>query len=69
VADLVRTAKSEIWLIDFKTDSLKPNELPAAIERYRPQLTLYALAFASIYQRPVTRRGLYFLDASELVWF
>ncbi|HEV8541701.1 MAG TPA: 3'-5' exonuclease, partial [Verrucomicrobiae bacterium] len=69
VADLVRIAKSEIWLIDFKTDSLKPNELPAAIERYRPQLTLYALAFASIYQRPVTRRGLYFLDASELVWF
>ena len=68
VADLVRLAKNEIWLIDFKTDSLTPNELPAALDRYRPQLVLYALAFASIYQRPVTKRGLYFLALGELTW-
>src|SRR3954469_3420246 len=55
VADLVRISRHEIWLIDFKTDALKPSELIDAVDRYCPQLALYAMAFSSIYARPVTR--------------
>jgi ATP-dependent helicase/nuclease subunit A len=60
-ADLVVILPEEIWLLDFKTDRIKPQELPGRVAQYRPQVVLYASALASIYGRPVTRSWLYFL--------
>jgi ATP-dependent exoDNAse (exonuclease V) beta subunit len=53
----------EIWLVDFKTDDLPREELPARIKTHAPQLKLYALALEKIYSRPVTRCWLHFLAA------
>jgi ATP-dependent helicase/nuclease subunit A len=63
VADLAVLLPGEIWLVDFKTDSLAAGELAAKTRHYQPQLKLYAGALAKIYGRPVTRRRLHFLAA------
>ena len=68
VADLVVLGKKEIWLIDFKTDSVTAKDVAAKAAEYRGQIALYALALERIYERPVTRRGLYFLAARKLEW-
>ena len=63
VADLAVLLPQEIWLVDFKTDDVRPTELPARVQLYAPQLKLYALALEKIFSRPVTRRWLHFLAA------
>ncbi len=68
VADLVVLGAEEIWLIDFKTDGVKPSDVAAKAETYRTQIALYARALGGIYGRPVTRRGLYFLAVRRLEW-
>jgi ATP-dependent helicase/nuclease subunit A len=65
VADLVVLLPQEIWLVDFKTDALSENELPAKIQIYKPQLKLYASALAKIHLRPVTNCWLHFLSAQR----
>jgi ATP-dependent helicase/nuclease subunit A len=60
VVDLAAIVEREIWLLDFKTDHFKPEELPAKVTLYGPQLRLYALALSRIHRRPVTRCWLHF---------
>ncbi len=60
VADLAVVLPEEIWLVDFKTDDVRPAELPAKIKIYTPQLNLYARALAKIYSRPVSACWLHF---------
>jgi ATP-dependent helicase/nuclease subunit A len=57
----------EIWLVDFKTDEIRKDELPDRIKAYTPQLKLYAIALEKIYSRPVTTRWLHFLAARTTV--
>ena len=42
VADLVVLLPDEIWLVDFKTDEVRQDELAEKIKIYSPQLKLYA---------------------------
>ena len=65
VADLVVLLPGEIWLVDFKTDSLAPGEVEEKKRHHQPQLKLYAGALAKIYGRPVTRCRLHFLAARQ----
>jgi ATP-dependent helicase/nuclease subunit A len=65
VADLIVLLPKEIWLVDFKTDEIRANELPEKIKMYSPQLKLYSLALAKIYSRPVTNCFLHFLSAQK----
>jgi ATP-dependent helicase/nuclease subunit A len=67
VADLVVVRPEEIWLLDFKTDTITPATRADKIAAYRPQLALYALALGRIFGRPVTRVWLHFLAANETV--
>lgn len=67
VADLVVLLPEAIWLVDFKTDAVTDAELAAKVRTYEPQLKLYALALARIYQRPVTECHLHFLAADKTV--
>jgi ATP-dependent helicase/nuclease subunit A len=47
--DLVVVLEKEIWVIDFKTDSV---DLDRALRIYTPQVQLYGLALKRIYKRP-----------------
>ncbi len=67
VADLVVLLPREIWLVDFKTDEVRADGLPAKIKTYEPQLKLYARALAKIYSQPVTNCWLHFLSAQKTV--
>ena len=67
MADLAVILPREIWLVDFKTDALKPGGLAEKVKLYEPQLKLYALALARIYERPVTECWLHFLALQESV--
>jgi ATP-dependent exoDNAse (exonuclease V) beta subunit len=66
VADLVVLLPEEIWLVDFKTDEIRANELAGKLKFIEPQLKLYASALAKIYSRPVTNCWLHFLSARKL---
>jgi len=49
-------------LVDYKTDALaRPEDVPAAAERYRLQVGAYALALGEVLGRPVSRCVLVFL--------
>jgi ATP-dependent helicase/nuclease subunit A len=65
VADLVVLLPKEIWIIDFKTDEVRADELQEKIKIYEPQLKLYARALAKIYARPVMHCWLHFLKARK----
>ena len=65
--DLAVILPDEIWLVDFKTDQVRPAELADKAGFYAPQLQLYALALERIYQRPVRERWLHFLELGRSV--
>jgi ATP-dependent helicase/nuclease subunit A len=67
VADLVVLLPQEIWLVDFKTDRVRPGELAGKIQTYKVQLEFYSAALARIYNRPVSVCALHFLDARKTV--
>ena len=66
-ADLAVILPAEIWLVDFKTDAVRKDELPHKIRQYEPQLKLYARALSAIYRRPVSESWLYFLVLRQAV--
>jgi ATP-dependent helicase/nuclease subunit A len=67
VVDLAVVLPQEMWLVDFKTDALKADELADKMRFYEPQLKLYARALSEIYRRPVTEAWLYFLGPGKAV--
>ena len=67
VADLVVQLPDETWLIDFKTDAIKPAGLSEKVHRYTPQLKLYARALEKIYPGTVTKSWLHFLALGQSI--
>jgi ATP-dependent helicase/nuclease subunit A len=67
IVDLTVITPKEIWLIDFKTDQLMPNEVASRLQMYETQLKLYAASLSRIYQRPVSECWLYFLELRRAV--
>ena len=65
--DCLLAEEDGLVIIDYKTDRLTENELPAAAERYRPQLALYARAAQQILGRPVREKYLYFFSLGRAV--
>jgi ATP-dependent helicase/nuclease subunit A len=59
--------RDEIWLLDFKTDDLTPEQVAARAKDYTPQLQAYSAALGKIYGRNVTRRWLHFLATDMTV--
>lgn len=67
VADMAVILPNEIWLLDFKTDDLTPEQVAARAKDYAPQLQAYSAALGKIYGRDVTRRWLHFLAPGTTV--
>ena len=60
VVDCALIESDGITVIDFKTDYVTDETLPAVVERYRPQITAYADALERIYHMPVKAKQIYF---------
>ena len=67
IVDLAVILPKEIWVVDFKTDAVRKNELKAKVQLYAPQLRLYSEALMKVYRRPVSGAWLHFLMSSESV--
>ncbi|HLH53229.1 MAG TPA: UvrD-helicase domain-containing protein [Verrucomicrobiae bacterium] len=67
VADLVVIERDELWLVDFKTDQIKPDDIEERVKLYAPQVGLYAAALSRIYKRPISQACLYFLGLRKAV--
>lgn len=65
--DLAVLLPTEIWLLDFKTDSVDESQLAEKAKQHTPQLEVYACALEKIYRRPVTRCWLHFLRARKTI--
>ena len=67
IADLALILPEEIWIVDFKTDEMKPADIEEKVRLYRPQLWVYAQALSRTYARPVSQSWLYFLALRRAV--
>ena len=67
VADLVVLLNDEVWLLDFKTDDVRADELGDKLKQYEPQLRIYAEALERIHKKPVTKCWLHFLRVGKTV--
>ena len=61
VIDCCFMEKGKWVLVDYKTDA--PGDIPAVIEKHRPQLEYYARALETITKTPVRERVLYLVRA------
>jgi ATP-dependent helicase/nuclease subunit A len=67
IADLVLVFPDQLWLIDFKTDEVPPEECVPKAKYYAPQVMLYARALSRMMNRPATASWLYFLGCGRAV--
>ena len=61
VVDCFFVTEGAITIVDYKTDRVTAEEVPARAEEYRPQLRAYAAALERILGLPVRRSVLWFL--------
>jgi ATP-dependent helicase/nuclease subunit A len=67
IVDLAVLLPKELWLLDFKTDTVDGGDLKERLTQYEPQLNLYAAALERIYHKPIGHRWLHFLAAQRTV--
>lgn len=65
VVDAWFETKDGLVIVDYKTDRIRPEDVPARTAYYAAQLRAYAGAMARITARPVCRRVLYFLHCGR----
>ena len=65
VVDAWFETKDGLVIVDYKTDRIRPDGIPARTAYYAAQLRAYAGAMARITGRPVCRRVLYFLHCGR----
>lgn len=64
--DLMMRNEKEIWVLDYKTDTLKASEFKERVLAHKPQVESYSLILHSIYHLPVTHRYLAFLRNGKI---
>ena len=69
MVDLAVIRPEEIWLLDFKTDQVTAKSVGEKVKEYEPQLWLYSQGLQKIYQRPVRRIWLHFLEIGQTAEF
>ncbi len=67
VVDCALLEDGGITVIDFKTDYVTEDTLPAVTERYRPQVEVYGDALSRIYEKPILAKYLYFFHMDRFV--
>ena len=60
------TDNPDLVIVDYKTDRIRPEGVPARTAYYAAQLRAYAGAMARITGQPVCRRVLYFLHCGQV---
>lgn len=60
VVDCALLEEDGIVILDFKTDRVSEETVAAAVQRYAPQIRVYAEALSRIYEMPVKGKYLYF---------
>ena len=66
VVDCCFETEEGITVVDFKTDYVTEQTLPAVVEGYRPQVRAYARALQRVYEMPVKGSWLYFFHMKKL---
>lgn len=67
IIDLLIEGPDGILVVDYKTDTLSPDQLDERVASYRGQLDLYARAVEDILQKPVLGKVLYFTSLNREV--
>jgi len=67
IVDCALIEENGITVVDFKTDYVTEETLPAVTEKYRLQVLTYAGALERIYQMPIQAAALYFFHLNRFV--
>lgn len=65
--DLVFQEEDGWVIVDYKTDRVTPASTAALVQKYAPQLALYAEAFQDLTGGKIKETGLYFTDISKYI--
>ena len=67
VVDCAMIEPDGITIIDFKSDCVAEDKLPATVKKYEGQIKTYAEALAKVYSLPVKSAKLYFFTLNRFV--
>ena len=67
VVDCALIEEDGITVLDFKTDRVGREDIPAVLEKYRNQVEAYAQALSRIYEMPVKEKLLYLFRLNEFI--
>jgi len=67
IIDGILPAGDGVEVVDFKTDAVSAEGVPARCELYRPQMALYSRAAERLWRRPVRRCWLVFLTPRQTI--
>jgi len=67
VVDCAILESDGITVVDFKTDKVSEQTLPALTQRYSPQVKTYAQVMERIFRKPIKRSVLYFFRMNKAV--
>ncbi|MGC8742660.1 MAG: helicase-exonuclease AddAB subunit AddA [Verrucomicrobiia bacterium] len=67
VIDLCMVSATEIWILDYKTDEIKEEDIQLKNREYATQIDLYAYALSRIYNLPVTKKWIHYLSLNATV--
>jgi ATP-dependent helicase/nuclease subunit A len=67
VVDLAMVSEKEIWILDYKTDRIVPEQIDERMREYLPQLNLYGFALTKIFKLPVTHKWIHFIFLNKTV--
>ncbi len=67
VVDCALIEEDGITIVDFKTNQVSEETLPATVRQYEPQVNAYADALCRIFEKPVKKKLLYFFAIDRFV--
>lgn len=68
VVDCAIIEDDGLTILDFKTDKVTEDGLPDAVQKYIPQIELYAHAMERIYKKPIKATALHFFRLGKTVF-
>lgn len=67
VIDLVFQETAGWVIVDYKSERVGANEIPALVTYYKPQIEAYSTAWEKVVGQPAVERGLFFTHAGDYV--
>ncbi len=67
IIDMFYIKDNKIYIIDYKTDTLRKNNIEEVVQKYKKQLEYYKIALEKTFKLPVEKISIYFIYDSKFI--